>query len=165
MKYAKFLLFAFITYLIGQQFTKTGTAIGNALIELPGTFLHECMHFIMAWITDGSPSDFTIIPDGNTLGSVMFSKNWYNAAVVGLAPFLLAPITVWFIAIATNHLNPFKITLWLYLAACAWASCVPSGQDFSIAMSMPSSWPFAGVLLGFTSWVMWVIAHRTIRSV
>jgi len=134
-----------------------------AIITLPGTMLHELAHYLMAAAMNGNPGNFNLIPSGNILGSVTFSPNLYNAAPVSLAPFLLAPLTALFAAFAARSHNPLRLALGSYLAACSWVACIPSPQDFSIAASVPSSWPIGLLFLGLTSLAMYKIVIRMVR--
>lgn len=166
MTYAKFFAFLVCTYVLGGVLTDLSYDLWlYAIATLPGTFLHECMHYIAAMLLNGQPRDFTIVPDGNTLGSVMFAGNWYNRATVAMAPLLLAPLTFWFVALASRSFNPLKIFLLLWIAASSWVACIPSGQDFSIALRYPSSWPLAVIILGLTTFITFKIVKRTLNKV
>lgn len=159
----KFALILAITFVIAQYLQSTAYSLSlYALVTLPGTFLHELAHFLSALVFDGRPGNFNLIPSGNTLGSVTFHPNWYNAAIVAMSPFLLAPLTALFAALAARSNNPLKIAGGGYLAACSWVACVPSPQDFKIAM-VPTSWPLALVILGFTTWLVYRIVLRVVR--
>ena len=164
MKKLKFILILVVTFLISQYLTTTAYSVGlYSLVTLPGTFLHELAHYLTAAIMAGQPTGFNLIPSGNTLGSVQFYPNWYNAASVGLAPFLLAPLTFLMAALAANSNNPLKMILFSYFAACAWVACTPSPQDFHIAMA-PASWPTALVFLAISTFLTYKITRSLLRS-
>jgi hypothetical protein len=129
-------------------------------VTLPGTVLHEFMHFFTALLLQGSPSGFSVWPtwdahgEMQTMGHVLFHANWYNAAFVGLAPLMLAPFGVAFLYLAS--ICSWRTALFFfYCAVCAWASLVPSPQDFSIAFNHFFSllfWLIGVLLLGFLAW-------------
>lgn len=163
MKKVKFGLILALSFVVSQYLTSTAHSLAlYSLVTLPGTFFHELAHYTTALFTGGNPHGFNLIPTGNTLGSVQFYPNWYNAALVGLAPFLLAPLTFLMAAFGANTNNPMKIGLFSYLAACSWVACTPSPQDFSIAMA-PTSWPFAVLVLGISFVLIYRITHALIR--
>ena len=160
----KFILVLAITFVIAQYLHGTAYSTGlYALVTLPGTFFHELAHFLTAAAMDGNPGNFNLIPSGNTLGSVTFSPNLYNAAPVGLAPFLLAPFTAFAAALAARSNNPLKIVGGGYLAACSWVACTPSPQDFGIAASVPTSWPVAIFFLGAVTYVTYRVVRVMLR--
>jgi hypothetical protein len=134
------------TFYLNQWFTQPGVFEFYTLTTFPGTFLHEAAHWMTALFTDGHPSNFNLVPSGNTLGSINFQPNWYNAALVGWAPLLLMPFTLLFAALASRA-RPVMIPVWTYITACSWAASTPSPQDYHIAMSYPTSWVFGAVMM------------------
>lgn len=164
MKSLKFLIILATTFVIAQYLSHTAYSIGlYAFVTLPGTFLHELAHYTTAAFMAGRPTGFNLIPSGNTLGSVQFYPNWYNAASVGLAPFLLAPLTFFLAAIAARSNNPIKMLVFSYFAACSWVACTPSPADFSIAMA-PTSWPTALVFLALSTFITYKTTRALLRS-
>jgi hypothetical protein len=165
----RFAVFFAVTLFIGQYLTRIqGPTMVYWAVTLPGTFFHELAHYTAALFTQGNPTGLSIWPtwdaNGNmaTMGHVYVHDNWYNAAFTSLAPLLLAPITVLFVAraaVAKGFIKPF---LYAYFAACAWASCIPSPQDFSLAM-VPSSWPFAAFALGLTTYAVYRVTRYTLK--
>ena len=102
----KFFCILVLTGLIAHYLESAAGSIKlYAVVTLPGTFLHELAHYVAAATLNGHPGNFNLVPNGNTLGSVTFRPNWYNAATVGLAPLLLAPLTVFFAAITARSNN------------------------------------------------------------
>ena len=68
-----------------------------ALINMPGTILHETMHFIVGLLLNAKPCNFTVLPrkgdNGYVMGSVGFTNiTFYNAIPSSMAPLLLLPI-------------------------------------------------------------------------
>jgi hypothetical protein len=160
----KFILVLVITFMIAQYLGQTAySLLLYSAVTLPGTFLHELAHYLTAAAMGGSPGNFSLLPSGNTLGSVTFHPNWYNAASVALAPLLLAPMTAFFAAISARSNNPSQILLGGYFSACSWVACTPSPQDFSIALSWPSSWPFAALFLGLTTYFVYRVVRVSLK--
>ena len=61
------------------------------LAVLPATVLHELMHLGVAFLLNGKPAGFRIIPQrsdrGYILGSVRCANvRWYNGLCIGFAP-------------------------------------------------------------------------------
>ena len=138
-------------------------------LGLPGTILLEGAHWFAALLLQGNPSTFSILPtfDGygnmQTLGHIEFHPNWYNAATVSLAPFLLMPLTFFIAALSARTLNPIWIFFGLWFAAAGWLASTPSPQDFSIANSAPISWLIALPLLLCASYVTYLVTRRTLK--
>ena len=68
-----------------------------ALVNIPGTFLHELMHFLVGLFLNAKPRNFSLVPKrgegGYVMGSVGFTNiTFYNAIPASLAPLLLLPI-------------------------------------------------------------------------
>lgn len=165
MTKVKFALVLVITFVIAQYLNASvnhGVWV-YAVVTLPGTMLHELAHYLTAAAMGGNPGNFNLIPSGNTLGSITFTPNLYNAASVAMAPLLLAPLTAFFAAQVAKTNNPLKIGVGGYLSACAWVACTPSAQDFSIAVSIPTSWPIALLFLGLTTIALYKIVRRMLQ--
>jgi len=160
----KFALVLVITFVISRVLIDTSSSITMfALVTLPGTFLHELAYYMAAALLGGSPSNFNLIPSGNTLGSVMFAPNWYNAATVGVAPALLAPLTAFFAALAARTRNIITTLGMTYLAACSWVACTPSSADISIALGAPTSWLPAIIILSIATWAVYKVVRRMVQ--
>jgi hypothetical protein len=152
MQKTLFLSFSFLTFLFGHYVAHTiQTPLLYWFVTLPGTIFHEGAHYLSALLLNGQPTTFSIFPtweNGSiaTLGHVVSHPNWYNAAIVGLSPLLLLPLALFFAWLAATQMTVRKRILFLYFASCAWAACLPSPQDVSIAMSYPVSLLFAALL-------------------
>lgn len=139
-----------------------------AWATMPGTFLHEGAHFLFAEMLDGNPPTFSIWPtwdaNGNmdSMGHITFYPNYYNAAVVGLAPLLLAPMAAFFVALAARTLNPLKIIGWCYLAVCSWQSCRPSPADLDVH-GFYGSYLYAAPLLVFVVYATYRVTRYTLK--
>lgn len=150
----KFIIIFALTCFIGRWFSEDAArSLGvYALVTLPGTFGHELMHYLAALASNGHPTGFSIIPQGNTLGHVMVQPNAYNAALIGSAPILLAPLTFLCMVLAARSPGVVRTLTLSYVAACCWAACIPSSQDMRIAWSYPTSWVIAVPVILLTSW-------------
>lgn len=164
MTHLKFGLVFVLTLTIGQWFAlDAARSIGvYALVTVPGTFMHELMHWTAAALTQGDPHGFSIIPSGNTLGYVLVRPNWYNATIIALAPLLLAPLTLFVMVVAARS-DAVKLLLFSYFAACCWAACVPSSADFAIAASYPSSWLFGAMMVAVIGWATFSISLHLLK--
>lgn len=127
----------------------------RAIFVLPGTFIHELLHFMVGLILNARPVSFSVWPRKSgpaawTMGSVGFTNvRWYNGAAVGLAP-LLAPATAtWFAPDAASwHMELGDLKYWA-LAAPVFSMCLPSWADVKICLA--SAVPLA-VLLALAYW-------------
>lgn len=129
----------------------------RAIFVLPGTFIHELLHFTVGLLLNAKPVSFSVWPRRSgpghwTMGSVAFANvRWYNGAPVGLAP-LLAPAGALWLAPAASGWHPAwsDLQYWL-LAAPVFSMCLPSWADLRIAMA--SAMPVA-TLLALAYWLL-----------
>jgi ABC-type cobalamin transport system permease subunit len=111
----------------------------RALFVLPGTFIHELLHFLIGFITFGRPTSFSIIPYRAgpkywVMGSVGFlNLRWYNSALIGMAPLLafvagivIAPSKVGW------HFSKSDFEYWCFSAPIL-AMAMPSWTDVKIS--------------------------------
>lgn len=115
----------------------------SALVNVPGTLLHETMHFLVGAFLNAHPCNFTIFPrrdlDGNyVMGSVGFRNvNFYNAFPSAMAPLLLLPIGF----MVNEYVLPIlpatllNYVLYILLQTIIIENAVPSGADFRVAFS------------------------------
>lgn len=139
----------------------------QALFGLPGTFLHELAHYGFALILNGSPGTFSILPtfsgsQMDSLGHVTFHPNWYNAATVALAPVLVAPASVYLVALSARCSFFWNCAL-VYAAACGFYACIPSSADLAIAFSEPLSLLLAIPILLGSTWIWMNLIRAEIR--
>lgn len=112
-----------------------------ALINIPGTLLHELMHFFVGLILNAKPCNFTIIPrrgetGGYVMGSVGFTNvTFYNAVPSALAPLLLLPLGFYLNRYALPSLEPTFVNYVLYvlLQTIIVENAMPSSADFRVA--------------------------------
>lgn len=89
----------------------------SALVNIPGTFLHELMHYLVGSLLNARPVNFTIFPQRNldgdyVMGSVGFSNiTFYNAVPSAMAPLLLLPIAFYINRYALPLMAPTFLTI------------------------------------------------------
>ena len=111
-----------------------------ALINIPGTLLHELMHFIVGLFLNARPCNFTILPkrcpEGYVMGSVGFrNATFYNALPSALAPLALLPIGYYINKYGLPELEPTFVNCILYvlLQTIIIENAMPSKTDFKVA--------------------------------
>ena len=127
-----------------------------ALINIPGTLLHELVHLLIGGFMNARPCNFTIIPKREAtgayvMGSVGFRNIcFYNAIPAALAPLLLLPLG-FYINRYVLPLIPMNLTnyiLYILLQTIIVQNAVPSQADCKIAMMYKSGILLYLVLLG-----------------
>lgn len=121
-----------------------------ALINVPGTFLHESMHAFVGGILNAQPCNFSILPrrsmeGGYVMGSVSFRNiTAYNAVPAALAPLLLLPIGYYFdkLVLPIMPATLGNYLLYVLLQTIIIENAVPSVQDMRVA-----GHDFLGVIL------------------
>lgn len=105
--------------------------------------MHELSHFVVAFITGGRPSSFSVRPrrDGTgwVLGSVSSVPTILSAVPTALAP--LGWLVIGYYVLILWDSRPESVPEYLLAAvlyACA-AACTPSWQDVKIALTHPFS--------------------------
>jgi len=152
------IVLAFIQGRIGRYGT-----FWQILYALPGTFLHELSHFLVALVTGGRPTGFSIIPrpqdclmgDGTlrrrwTLGSVTIA----NPGMIAAFPTAMAPLllnlaawqlyTRWFSWFPRDPAHILVLYGAIYLLV---SGSVPSCQDLKVACSSIVGLVLYGLLL------------------
>ncbi len=128
---------------------------GIAVLSLPGTVLHEFMHYLVGALLRAEPVSVSLWPrrEGNywVLGSVGFARlRLWNAAFVALAPLLLLPAGYGLILLveAAWLAEHYLIGGCLgYLAACALFACAPSVTDLKVGGPSIALYGLAAYLL------------------
>ncbi len=144
----------------------------QVIVRFPGTLLHELAHLLVAFLTGGRPTGFTIIPRRTVavtaagdqrrswiLGSVTIANPSVIASFpTGCAPLLLFPLAWllyrgWFIWFPPDLLH----TLLMYVAVVlCCSSALPSSQDLAVAFSQPLG-ALLYVTLAVGGGVLWVL--------
>lgn len=120
-----------------------------ALINIPGTMLHELMHFLVGLILNAAPCNFTLLPrrgeHGYVMGSVGFKNvTFYNAVPSALAPLLLLPIGFYANRYLLPMMQPTFVNYILYVLfqTVIIENAMPSSADFRVAKMY-----FSGILM------------------
>ena len=152
---SRFALCGMITLIIGILLPMTlHVPLVYWAITLPGTAMHEGMHWIAAFALQGNPGTFSLIPsfgaDGViTLGNITANINWYNAAIIGMAPLFLVFSSAWLLIKAGTRKSMLSSLILCYVSACGFASFMPSSTDWGVAISEPLSFIPAILLFYF----------------
>lgn len=93
-----------------------------ALIFLPGVFLHETSHFLVAKLLGVRTGKFSLIPKSQANGKLRLgyvetaSGGFLRDALIGVAPLVTGSLIVAYIAIYKLHLLP----LWDFIRLAEW---------------------------------------------
>lgn len=111
-----------------------------ALINMPGTILHEIMHFIVGLLLNAKPCNFTLFPrrneNGYVMGSVGFTNiTFYNAIPASMAPLMLLPIGFYLNRYFLPNMAPTftNYVLYVLLQTIIIENALPSSADFKVA--------------------------------
>lgn len=146
----RFYLILLVIILLRFKYASYRSMWLSSLVNIPGTFLHELMHFSVGAILNAHPCNFTIFPrrgeDGNyVMGSVGFRNiTFYNAVPAAMAPLLLLPIGFCLNRYFLPTMQPTFVNYVLYvlLQTIIIENAMPSGADFRVARMY-----FSGVLI------------------
>jgi len=110
----------------------------RAFLFLPGTFIHEGMHWLAAFLCNGQPASFSVWPkrleNGNwLLGAVTIRHlTWYNGLFIGLAP-LASFIFLLLLAPQYSQWQFSQRDVWYWVCASPiLLFCLPSWQDLKV---------------------------------
>lgn len=84
----RFYLILLVVVLMRFKYTTYRSMWMSALVNIPGTFLHELMHFLVGALFNAKPCNFTLFPKKNengdyVMGSVGFRNIAYYNAIPG----------------------------------------------------------------------------------
>ena len=137
----RFYLILLVIILMRFKYATYSSMWMSALVNIPGTFLHELMHYLVGSLLNARPVNFTIFPQRNldgdyVMGSVGFSIiTFYNAVPSAMAPLLLLPIAFYINRYALPLMAPtfFNYILYVLLQTIIIENAIPSGADFKVA--------------------------------
>ena len=117
------------------------------LLLWPGTVLHELLHWVVAFLTNGRPTHAPLWPrrtDSNNwnLGAVNVTNlTWYNGLWISLAPILGIGLLL-ALTPSGQHWHPSQRDLYQWLiSAPVWVMCWPSRVDWGLAFkSLQGIW-------------------------
>ena len=113
----------------------------SALINIPGTILHEILHLVVGGVMNAQPCNFSILPKRDIsgayiMGSVGFKNvRFYNAVPAALAPLLLLPLG-FYVNRYLLPLIPMNLTnyiLYVLLQTIIVENAIPSRTDWKVA--------------------------------
>ena len=155
----RFIMILLVIVLLKMKYTTYSNVYLSALVNIPGTFLHEMSHYLVGLFLNTYPTSFDLFPKkrdgGYVMGSVGFRNvQFYNAIPSAMAPLLLLIagyyFNRWFFSnVKITYLSYISYVL---LQTVIIENAVPSTQDFKVAFSYP-----LGVLLYGTIFVFAVI--------
>ena len=137
----RFFMILLVIILLHLKYNTYDSMWASALVNIPGTLLHEFMHFIVGLILNAQPSNFCFFPKkgpngGYVMGSVGFRNiTFYNAIPSALAPLLLLVIGFY---LNRYWLPTINLTIWNYmgyvlLQTIIIENAMPSSTDFRVA--------------------------------
>ncbi|MBR2033501.1 MAG: hypothetical protein IKA03_02380 [Alphaproteobacteria bacterium] len=137
----RFYLILLVIILLRIKYTTYRSMWLSALVNIPGTILHEFLHFFVGMLLNAHPCNFTIFPrrgeDGNyVMGSVGFRNvTFYNAVPAAMAPLLLLPIGFYINRYFLPQIQPtfLNYVLYVLLQTIIIENAVPSKADFKVA--------------------------------
>ena len=137
----RFYLILLVIILMRIKYTTYNSLWLSSLVNIPGTILHEFMHFFVGMLLNARPCNFTIFPrrgeDGSyVMGSVGFRNvTFYNAVPASMAPLLLLPIGFYLNRYFRPTMEPTFVNYVLYvlLQTIIIETAMPSGADFRVA--------------------------------
>lgn len=152
----RFLMIFLVIVLLKLKYKTYSNVYMSAIVNIPGTFLHEMSHFLVGFIFNAYPTRFDLFPkkEGGVyvMGSVGFRNiTFYNAIPAALAPLLLLIIgyyfnTWFFVHVKVTYLS---YVLYVLLQTIIIENAIPSSQDFKVAFSYPLGVLFYGALIVF----------------
>lgn len=146
----RFFLILSVVFLTRLKYATYNSLWMSALVNIPGTFLHELMHFLIGGFLNAQPCNFTLLPRRNlegdyVMGSVAFRNiTFYNAVPAALAPLLLLPIGFYLnrYYLPTMNVTLFNYIVYVLLQTIIVENAIPSRTDFTVAGKF-----FSGVVL------------------
>lgn len=152
----RFLMIFLVILLLKMKYATYSNIYMSALVNIPGTFLHEMSHFIVGLIFNACPTRFDLFPkkqgDCYVMGSVGFRNvNFYNAIPSALAPLLLLIIGYYFNGwfFLNIKVTYFSYISYVLLQTIIIENAVPSRQDFKVAFSYPLGFLLYGAAFVF----------------
>ena len=141
----RFLMIVLVIVLLKFKYATYSTLWLSALINIPGTILHETMHFLVGLFMNAKPTSYDLVPRkdgyGNyVMGSVGFRNvTYYNAVPSALAPIFLLVIGYYFNRwyFANIDISIYNYMLYILLQTIVIENAVPSSTDFKVAFSYP----------------------------
>lgn len=159
----RFLLILLVIVLLKFKYATYSNIWLSALINIPGTILHESMHYIIGLTLNARPTSFDLFPRkdgfGNyVMGSVGFHNiTSYNALPAALAPLLLLPLGYifngWYFQ--NVDITLYNYILYILVQTVIIENAVPSTTDFKVGFSFPLGILLYSAILVFILIYVW----------
>ena len=158
----RFYLILMVVILIRIKNATYNSMLLCALINIPGTVLHELMHFLVGLFLNAKPYNFSLFPKraeggGYVMGSVGFTNiTKYNAVPAAMAPLLLLPIGFYINRYVLPMVEPtfVNFTLYILLQTIIIENSIPSTTDFCVARLYPSGVLIYGAIVFFALFLL-----------
>jgi hypothetical protein len=148
-------LAAVLAILLAEQVAARLGMWWYALATMPGTIAHESAHYVVALALNARPDLPRILPQetehGWRMGSVTFRAGLWRALPIALAPFALAPLSLWYAAHflpGAPHVGWFALHAWV--SGTMLSASLPSRADWRLALP-------ALAFLGLTFVLLWLV--------
>ncbi len=137
----RFMLILFVILLTKLKNSTYRSMYMSAIINIPGTILHEAMHYVVGGLLNAQPVNFSVWPKkdnmGNyVMGSVGFKNiTFYNALPATMAPLLLLIMGFYINRYLLPLIEPSFVSYILYilLQTIIIENAIPSRVDFAVA--------------------------------
>ena len=157
----RFLLILLVIVLMRLKYNTYSSMWASALVNIPGTILHELMHFTIGLLLNARPCNFTIFPRKAPDGSyVMGSVGFRNVTFYNAVPSAMAPLFLLVIGFMINRyylpvmpLTAVNYILYVLLQTIIIENAMPSGADFRVAGMY-----LKGILLYSILFVAWLVS-------
>ncbi len=137
----RFMLILFVILLTKLKNTTYRSMYLSAIVNIPGTILHEVMHFLVGALFNAQPVNFSVWPkkDGSgnyVMGSVAFKNiTFYNALPATMAPLLLLIIGFYINRYLLPMITPSfgAYVFYILMQTIIIENAIPSKTDFAVA--------------------------------
>ncbi len=151
----RFFLILLVVFLVRIKYATYRSMWLCAVVNIPGTVLHEFMHFIVGLVTNARPVNFCLLPrrgdDGRyVMGSVGFTNiTFYNAFPTAVAPLFLLVIGFYVNRYMLPIMRPSYLNYigYVLFQTIIIENSIPSTADVRVAFRSPLSAIFYGVIL------------------
>lgn len=141
----RFLMIVLVIVLLKFKYATYSNIWLSALINVPGTILHETMHFLVGLFMNAKPTSYDLIPHKDGFGNyIMGSVGFRNVTSYNAIPSALAPLFLLIIGYYFNrwyfdniNVNIANYMLYILLQTIIIENAVPSTTDFKVAFSYP----------------------------
>ena len=146
----RFIMILLVIVLLHLKYKTYSSMWASALVNIPGTLLHEFMHFIVGLVLNAQPSNFCLVPRKGADGTyVMGSVGFRNITFYNAIPSALAPLLLLFVGFYLNrywlpriNLTAINYVGYVFLQTIIIENAMPSSTDFRVAVKY-----FLGIII------------------